>query len=103
MLEAAQAAASFSQGMTRANLENHLMFYYAVTKAIELVGEAANHVSAVTRSELSGIDWDQMTGMRHRLVHDFQRIDKDKIWDTAVNHMPAFILYLQAALPQHEG
>ena len=103
MLEAAQAASLFSQGMTRASLENHLMFYYAVAKAVELIGEAANYVSAVSRSELSEIDWDDMVGMRHRLVHSFHGIDKDKVWDTMVNDVPALTPQLQVVLEQHGG
>ena len=103
MLEAAQAAALFSQGMTRADLENRLMFYYATAKAVELIGEDANHVSAVSRSALSEIDWDEMVGMRHRLVHNFHGIDKDKVWDAVVNDIPVLITQLQATLGQHEG
>ena len=103
MLEAAQAASFFSQGMTRADLENRLMFYYAAAKAVELIGEDASHVSAVSRSALSEIDWGEMVGMRHRLVHNFHGIDKDKVWDTVVNDIPVLITQLQMALSQHEG
>ena len=80
------------------------MFYYAVAKAIEfeLIGEAANHVSAMSRARLAWIDWEQIVGMRHHLVHDFHRIDLDKIWDTVVNDIPVLIPQLEAALAQHD-
>ena len=79
------------------------MFFYAVTKAVELIGEAANHVSVVSRSELGEIDWEDVVGMRHHLVHNFHGIDKDKLWDTVVNHIPVLIAQLQTVLAQPEG
>ena len=103
MLEAAQAASSFSQGMTRSDLENHLMYYYAVSKAVELIGEAANQVSAISRIGLIGIDWERIVGMRHRLVHDFHGIDNDILWEAVQDGVPALIPQLEAALALHEG
>ena len=93
----------FLQGTTRADLENHLMFYYAVAKAIELIGEAASHVSAASQSEYGGIDWDQIVGMRHHLVHNFHRIDNDILWEAVQDDMPILIAQLQVALTQREG
>ena len=98
MLEAAQAASNFSQGMTRADLEDHLMFYYAVAKAVELIDEAANRVSAVSQSELDEIDWDEMVGMRHHLVHNFHGIDKDTLWGAIRDDTPTLIGQLETVL-----
>lgn len=103
MLEAAEAASYFSQGRTRADLENHLMFYYAVAKAVELIGEAANNVSAASRAKIRGIDWERIVGMRHRLVHDFHGVNKDILWDVIQDDMPILITQLQAALEQRNG
>ena len=103
MLEAAEAASYFSQGSTRADLENHLMFYYAVAKAVELIGEAANNVSAASKAEIRGIDWEQIVGMRHRLVHDFHGIDNDRLWDAIQDGVPTLIAQLQAVLAQRGG
>ena len=103
MLEAAEAASSFSHERTQADLETYPMFYYAVAKAVEVIGEAANHVSAISRSEIRGIDWEQIVGMRHRLVHDFQGVNKDKLWEAIQDDIPTLIGQLEAALAQHDG
>ena len=103
MLEAAEAASSFSQGKTRADLDCHLLYLYGVAKAVELIGEAANYVSAISRAEFGGIDWDQIVGMRHRLVHDFHGIDLDRLWEAIRDDVPVLISQLQVALPQHDG
>ena len=103
MLEAAEAASSFSQGRTRADLENHLLYLYGVAKAVELIGEAANYVSAIARAEFGRIDWDQIVGMRHILVHNFHGVNKDILWEAIQDDMPLLITQLQAALAQRGG
>ena len=103
MLEAAEAASSFSQGMTRNDLDNHLMLFYASAKAIELIGEAANYVSPLSRSELKEIDWEQIVGMRHRLVHNFHGIENDVLWEAIQDDTPTLIAQLRGALAQREG
>ena len=45
MLDAARSALSFVQGRTREDLEQDEMLVFALTKAVEIVGEAANQVS----------------------------------------------------------
>ena len=103
MLEGAEAASSFSQGRTRADLKNHKLYLYGVAKAVELIGEAANYVSAMARAEFGGIDWGQIVGMRHRLVHNFHGMDLDILWEVIQDDMPTLISQLRAALAQRDG
>ena len=79
------------------------MFYYAVVKAVELVGEAATNVTAASQSELRSIPWRQITGMRNVLVHDFNNIDKNMLWEAIRVDMPNLIANLEIVLVLHEG
>ena len=45
MSDAAKVSQSFTQDRVRADLDNDLMFFYALIKAVEIIGEAASHVS----------------------------------------------------------
>ena len=51
MLERAYVCRSFLEGRTRSQLDDDLLLYYAVAKAVELIGEAAWHVSNPARAE----------------------------------------------------
>lgn len=93
----------FVEGRTRAELDNDLLFYYAVAKAVKLIGAAAWQVSGPTRAENPDIAWDRISGMRHRQVHGFQRIVRDVLWIAAQQGVPPLIAQLQAALVQHES
>ena len=38
--------------------------------------------------EYDGIPWKQIIGMRHRIVHGYDTINLDIVWNTAVDSIP---------------
>ena len=69
MLLAARDAAEFSSQITYSQFENSRLHRNAILKAVEIVGEAASHVSSGTKEQHSDIPWGDIIGMRNRLVH----------------------------------
>ncbi|OKS89353.1 UPF0331 protein [Mucilaginibacter polytrichastri] len=47
------------------------MMQYACIKQIEIIGEAANHISPKIKSDYPDIAWTEIVGMRHVLVHEY--------------------------------
>ena len=77
MLDAAREAVGFVQGRTRSDLNRDRQLVLALVKGIEIIGETAYQVTPATRQQTCGIPWDDMIGMRHRLVHAYFDIDLD--------------------------
>lgn len=75
MLDAAREALSFVRGKTREDLDRDRLLVLALVKAIEIIGEAACQVSSETRSQIPEVPWEDIIGMRHRLVHAYFDID----------------------------
>jgi len=98
MADAAEQALAFAQGHQRADLENNAMLRMALTRAVEIVGEAASQVSEGGRAELNAIPWEQIVGMRNRLVHAYFDINADILWDTVQLALPTLLEQLKAAL-----
>ena len=67
----------------------------ALVKDIEIIGEAAYQVTTDMRDQTCGIPWDDMIGMRHRLVHAYFDIDLDILWKTAQEDLPPLIAELE--------
>ena len=88
MLDAARDALSFAEGRSRDDLESDRQLVLAIVKSVEIIGEAAGRVSAEGRAELSGLPWQAMVGMRHRLVHAYYDVDLDVVWSTVQNDLP---------------
>ncbi len=103
MLDAAQSALSFVQGRTREDLDQDEMLTFALTKAVEIVGEAANQVSPATQSKLSTVPWSDVIGMRNRLVHVYFDIDLDVLWQTVAEDLPMLIDLVEPLVQQNES
>ena len=67
--------------------------------AAPFVGEAAGKVSAECRNAHPEIAWDKVINLRHRLVHDYPRIELPKLWNIVQNHIPALIGALEPMVP----
>lgn len=98
MLEAAREAVRFARGRTRKDLSDDRMLALAVVKAIEILGEAATKVSPETREACRRLPWDDIVGMRHRLIHAYFDINLDIVWRTLQGDIPALIVAIENVL-----
>jgi len=100
MLDAAREAASFVDRRTRTDLDSDRMLVLALQKAMEIVGEAASRVSQETKGALADLPWAQIVAMRHRIVHGYDAVDADRLWDTVMLDVPQLIALLETKLPR---
>ncbi len=100
MLDAAREAVGFVRGRTRSDLNGDRQLVLALVKCIEIIGEAAYQVTPDTRDQTRGIPWDDMIGMRHRLVHAYFDIDLDILWKTAQEDLPPLLAELERVTPE---
>ncbi len=64
------------------------MMRFACVKQIEIIGEAANSITAETKTIFSDLEWKQIIGMRHILVHEYFGVDFDLIWQVILKDLP---------------
>jgi uncharacterized protein with HEPN domain len=91
MIDAAALAQSFVVGRQRTDLDLDAMLTMALTRAIEIIGEAAAQVSTEGRAELPQLPWAAIVGMRNRLVHAYFDVDRDVLWDTTLLALPVLL------------
>lgn len=77
------------------------MFAFALTRALEIIGEAAARVSQETRADLPQIPWRSIIGMRNKLIHDYIAVDYDILWATVETELDTLISHLEKSLEQH--
>ncbi|MDW7759567.1 MAG: HepT-like ribonuclease domain-containing protein [Acidobacteriota bacterium] len=99
MLDAAREAISFVKARTRADLDIDRKLVLALVKSIEIIGEAAYRMSKAARNQYSDIPWDDIIGMRHRLVHAYFDINLDILWRTVQDDLPPLIAKLERTIP----
>jgi len=103
MLEHARDAVEMIQGRDRAELRTNRMLQLALVHLVQIVGEAATRVSRAGQAEHPEIAWGQAITTRHRMVHDYDRIDYDVVWDTIVEDFPPLVAALEQALSGESG
>jgi uncharacterized protein with HEPN domain len=95
MLAAARQAKIFISGRNRDELYSDPMLLYALLKVIEIIGEAARHISDDFKTKNPEIPWIDIVNMRNRLVHGYFSIDHDVVWETANSYIPDLIAQLE--------
>lgn len=89
--DAAEKALEFSRGKSRSDLDDDEMLVLALTKLVEIVGEAAKQVSETTRASHPDVPWTAASRMRDRLVHHYFDIDLDVLWATVSDDLPRLL------------
>ena len=64
------------------------MMRFASIKQIEIIGEAANYITPATKELFSDIEWKQIVGMRHILIHEYFGVDANLVWQVICNDIP---------------
>ena len=102
MLRFIDRIVSLTEGMTRASIETDGDKHDALLHNFIMLGEAANRITRDFAEAHSDIDWRRIAGTRHRLVHDYDEVDYDVLWDAMTNdipHLRPLIKALVDALP----
>lgn len=99
MLLSARKAIRFTQDVDSAKFNNDELIQNAVMHVIQVIGEAATKVSDAFKAAHPEIPWKAISGMRHRLVHDYTRIDVPTVWRVVQNHLPPLIAQLEPLIP----
>jgi uncharacterized protein with HEPN domain len=97
MRDHAREARQHASGRTRADLDRDRLLVL-----VEVIGEAASQVPAEVRERFPSIPWRDIIGMRNRLIHGYDVVDLDALWDTVTNDLPPLIAQLEAALSPSE-
>jgi uncharacterized protein with HEPN domain len=91
MLDAAQEAVRFLDSVNGENIENNRLVSHAIVRLIEVVGEAAAQLSKEYKNSHQELPWEQMIGMRNRIVHAYFDIDYSLVESTVKSDFPALI------------
>lgn len=99
MLLAARDAMEFVAEPDQPRSETSRLHQNAVIRSIEIIGEAAGKVSHGFQQAHTKIPWSAIVGMRHRLIHDYNQVRIDLVWDVARIRWPELVAALEPLVP----
>ncbi len=88
ILDAINPVEEYLQGISESQFNDTRLLQDGVIRQIEIVGEAARHLSKDIRRTYSEVPWQDVAGMRDKLIHDYFGVDLEKVWLTAQEDLP---------------
>ena len=98
ILHAAKAIRRFLSGISLEDFKSNEEKYEAVNRKFEIIGEAARRLSPEALNVFPEIPWNLVTAMRNILIHDYDDVDLDIVWEMAQRDIPPLINRLESYL-----
>jgi uncharacterized protein with HEPN domain len=101
ILDAMDKAQIFLEGVTYDQFEAESQINFAVVRALEIVGEATKRLPMSLREQYPGIPWKAMAGMRDRIIHGYDTVDLEIVWDVVKQDIPTIKPQIQQILADY--
>jgi uncharacterized protein with HEPN domain len=88
IVEAVAAIERFVEGMSFEEFREDQKTLFAVTRAFEVLGEAAKKIPQTLKKKHPDIPWREMAGMRDKLIHEYFAVDVSVLWKTIQGDLP---------------
>ncbi len=98
MLDHAQEAVALARGRSRADLDSDRLLQLALTRLVEIVGEAAGRVPSELQARHPQLPWREVISARNRLIHGYESVDLDIIWEIVARDLPQLIPVIERVI-----
>ncbi|HBR00669.1 DUF86 domain-containing protein [Roseofilum sp. Belize Diploria] len=89
-----------TENMTQADFEGDERTQLAVLYEITIIGEVVKRLSSEFCDRHSAVEWRQIAGMRDRLIHDYDEVKLDLVWQVVQTNIPELLEYIIPLLPE---
>lgn len=98
MLDHALEAVAMTEGKTRADLNEDRQLNLALVRLLEIIGEAATRIPKEDQARYADIPWPEVISLRNRLIHGYDTVDFDILWQIVNQDLPRLIESLKKVL-----
>lgn len=88
MLDAARKARRFVRGTGFEAFAANDEKVFAVILALEIIGEAAKKIPTSVQKRYPEIPWQDVAGMRDKLIHEYFGVNLKRVWETVRADLP---------------
>ena len=88
ILEAIQQIALYTSEVSYEQFLQKRLVQDGVVRQLEIIGEASRNLSPEFRNSQSQIPWQQIIGLRNRVIHAYFEVNLTIIWEVVQNDLP---------------
>ena len=99
---AARLVLAFGQDMTKAAFLDDLKTQSAILHQLMVMGEAVKRLSPEFRDSHTEVPWALIAGMRDKLIHGYDIVDMEQVWQTVIEDVPELLSLIEPLLPRQE-
>ncbi len=96
IIESVQKILAYTAGVTFTEFQINDEKQDAVLRRILVIGEATKRLSLEFKQLYPEIPWRDIAGIRDIIVHEYSRVDVERIWDVVENDLPILLKFLTA-------
>ncbi len=78
----------YVDGMNVEEFYNDFKTIDAVVRNLSIIGEAANNLSENIKIKNPDIPWNEVVGMRNKIIHEYFGVDEEILWKTIKDDLP---------------
>ena len=90
ILDAIKKIEKYTKGIDEEAFKKNDLVQDGVIRQIEIIGEAVKRLSNDIKSQSPDVPWQDIAGMRDKLIHDYFGVDIDTVWLTVQKDIPFF-------------
>ncbi len=98
MRDYAAEAVELLGGRNVDELRSDRVLQLALVRLVEVIGEAASRIPMEFRAEHPSVPWREAVAMRNLLVHGYDIIDHQILWNTIRSDLPPLVDQLRSIL-----
>jgi uncharacterized protein with HEPN domain len=102
MLQSAELITTYINQCKKDEFIDNIQLQDSVIRRLLVIAEAARRVSEATRQTLPNVSWQEINGMRNRLVHDYDDVNLKIVWDVVQFEIPSLIAELKSRIPPED-
>ena len=88
ILDCIKDVEAFVEGHTEKTFVSDKKTFNASIRMFEVIGEATKRISTDFKNKNDHIEWRKIAGLRDVLIHDYEDVDLDAVWQIIKTNLP---------------